>query len=303
MSHRPKDLVIVSRRIDVDPLPYLEKNHVWHQDGAVITHFMNAFQSLFPDGERLFIDTVRDSIAHYQSKIADDPVLQQDIEVFIEQEGRHSMLHDKWTKALIATGYPKMNSYGEFLHHFRLWSRSHLDLMTRLSFTIASEQYTASLARLFVQDFPEMMLHSPPIFQKIFLYHIMEELEHKAVCFDIYQKLNGGYMRRILGMLFITIDIWVNTFLRQRYLLRKDKKWDRQHKRECWELYLGRNGLVKKLLPRVSAYMKPSFHPWETDERGMFEQQFGHRLAQLGIQGFQYTQNQGVIHTKEKPID
>ena len=95
MVCRPKGLVINVRYIDFDPLPFLKKNQDWHKDGVVIMHFMNAFQSLFPDGERLFIDAVRDSMTRYSSKISKDPVLQQDIDKFIEQEGHHSVLHEK----------------------------------------------------------------------------------------------------------------------------------------------------------------------------------------------------------------
>jgi len=298
MVCHPKDLVINVRNIDLDPLPFLKKNRDWHKDGVVIMHFMNAFQSLFPDGERLFIDAVQDSMAKYSLKISKDLVLQQDIDKFIEQEGHHSVLHEKWTQALISSGYKEMNIYSKQLYRFRLWSRSHLNLMTRLSLTIASEQYTASLADLFAIDFPEIILHSPPIIQKIFLYHAMEELEHKSVCFDLYQKLNGGYFRRVVGMLFITFDIFINTFLRQRYLLRKDGKWNRQQKKECWELYFGHKGLFHVLSPRIGPYLRLSFHPWQSDGRKIFEEKFGDVLIELGIPGFVYKKN--TNHNEKK---
>jgi predicted metal-dependent hydrolase len=298
MVKRPKDLVITVRKIDFHPLPFLKNNHEWHKDGAVIMHFMNAFQSLFPDGEGLFIDAVRDSMARYSSKISQDPVLQQDIDTFIKQEGHHSVLHEKWNQALIISGYQKMNMYNKQLYRFRLWARTHLNLMTRLSLSIASEQYTASLAGLFTIGFPEIILHSPPIIQKIFLYHALEELEHKSVCFDLYQKLNGGYLRRMAGMIFITFDILINTFLRQRYLLRADGKWNRQQKKECWELYLGQKGLVHMFIPKIGAYIRPSFYPWQSDERKKFEKKFGHLLKELRIPGFVYKVN--TNHKKKK---
>lgn len=192
MRNRPSDLVIVSRKIDFDPLPFLESNRVWHQDGVVATHFINAFQSMFPEGERVFIDAVRDCTAKYPSLVGQDSVLQDDLNHFIEQESRHSVAHDKWTKALVATGYPTMTTYDRNLHRFRTWARAHLDMMTRLSITIGAEQYTASLAKLFSHDRPEMVFRSAPLFQRVFLYHAMEELEHKSVSYDLYRKLHGG---------------------------------------------------------------------------------------------------------------
>lgn len=288
MRNRPSDLVIVSRKIDFDPLPFLESNRVWHQDGVVATHFINAFQSMFPEGERVFIDAVRDCTAKYPSLVGQDSVLQDDLNHFIEQESRHSVAHDKWTKALVATGYPTMTTYDRNLHRFRTWARAHLDMMTRLSITIGAEQYTASLAKLFSHDRPEMVFRSAPLFQRVFLYHAMEELEHKSVSYDLYRKLHGGYVRRMAGMVFITYYIWVNILRRHRYLLRKDGVWDRVRQREFWGFYLGHRGLIRVLIPKILEYMWPSFYPWQNDERGMFEETFGKLRTELGIPGFQY---------------
>ena len=197
-------------------------------------------------------------------------------------------MHDKWTKALAAVGYQQMDTYTMLLHRFRTWARSHLDKMTRLSITIGAEQYTASMTRLFACDRPDLVFASAPLFQKIFLYHTMEELEHKSVCYDLYQKYHGGYLRRMLGMGFISYYIWMNVLRRHRYLLRHDGMWDRPHRREFWVFYLGKKGLMRALLPRILEYMRPSFHPWQSDERTLFEDKFGTLSTELGIPGFQY---------------
>jgi predicted metal-dependent hydrolase len=298
MKNRPNDLVIVSRHVDVDPLPFLEKNRIWNSDGVILTHFINAFQSMFPEGERVFIDAVRDCTAKHPVPIEQDAVLKGDLNRFIEQEGRHSVIHDKWTKALVATGYPTMTSYEMRLHRFRTWARTHLNMMTRLSITIGAEQYTASLAKLFSRDRPEIVLHSAPLFQKVFLYHAMEELEHKAVSYDLYRKLHGGYLRRMAGMAFITYYIWINVIRRHRYLLRKDGEWD-QNRREFWRFYLGPRGMIRVLLPKILEYMRPSFYPWQNDERKEFEERFGQLRTALGIQGFQYKREQPTIRGRE----
>jgi hypothetical protein len=288
MKNRPRDLVLVSRHIDVDPLVYLQKNPMWNTKGIVVVHFINAFQSLFPEGERLFIDAVRDCTEKNPTVVTEDPVFHDDLNHFIEQEGRHSVVHDKWTKALAAVGYQQMDTYTMLLHRFRTWARSHLDKMTRLSITIGAEQYTASMTRLFACDRPDLVFASAPLFQKIFLYHTMEELEHKSVCYDLYQKYHGGYLRRMLGMGFISYYIWMNVLRRHRYLLRHDGMWDRPHRREFWVFYLGKKGLMRALLPRILEYMRPSFHPWQSDERTLFEDKFGTLSTELGIPGFQY---------------
>jgi hypothetical protein len=116
----------------------------------------------------------------------------------------------------------------------------------------------------------------------------MEELEHKAVCFDLYRALHCGYIRRMFGIAYITFYIAVNVFRRHRYLLRKDKVWDHKGKREFFDFYLGRSGLIRMVVPKLLGYMRPSFYPWQTDERGKFEEMFGGMRSELGIPGFQY---------------
>jgi len=288
MITRPSDLVILSRRIEVDPLPYLKQNRIWNSDGPVMTHFINAFQSMFPEGERVFIDAIRDCTVRYPSLVAQDPILQDDLNRFVEQEGRHSVVHEKWTKALVATGYPTMTTYDMLIHRFRTWARTHLDMMTRLSITIGAEQYTASLAKLFAHDRPDIVLHSASLFQKIFIYHTMEELEHKAVSYDLYRRLHGGYIRRLAGMAFITYYIWVNVARRHRYLLRKDGEWNRRRKQEFWNLYLGPRGILRAQIPKIFEYLRPSFYPWQHDERKEFENRFGNLRTEFGIPGFHF---------------
>jgi len=288
MKNRPSDLVLVSRKLDVEPLAFLQKNPMWNTKGVVVMHFINAFQSLFPEGERLFIEAARDCTEKNPSVVTEDPVFHDDLNHFIEQEGRHSVVHEKWTKALAMIGYQQMNTYTMLLHRFRTWARSHLDKMTRLSITIGAEQYTASMTKLFARDQPDLVFASAPMFQKTFLYHTMEELEHKSVCYDLYQKLHGGYIRRMLGMAFITYYIWMNVLRRHRYLLRHDGMWDRSHRHEFWMFYLGNKGIMRALLPRLLEYVRPSFHPWQSDERALFEEKFGTLRTELGLQGFQY---------------
>jgi predicted metal-dependent hydrolase len=288
MKNRPSDLVIVNRRIEYNPLSILKENRIWNSEGIVMTHFLNAFQSLFPQGERVFIEAVRDCVAQNISSIEQDSILKDDLAHFIEQEGRHSVVHEKWTKALTETGYSSMPKYDMELHNFRTWARTHLDKMTRLSITIGAEQYTASLAKLFSKDRPDIVFQSTPELQKVFIYHAMEELEHKGVSYDLYLKLHGGYIRRIAGMAFITFYIWENVLRRHRYLLRRDGEWHHNRKREFWKMYLGKNGIISVLIPKIFEYMDPWFYPWQNDERRSFERIFGQLQTTFDIKGFQY---------------
>ena len=63
----------------------------WMNGSAGLTHFMTALSALFPDGEKLFIDSVR--AVRYHPSIKDNEALQKEISAFIGQEAMHTHEH------------------------------------------------------------------------------------------------------------------------------------------------------------------------------------------------------------------
>jgi uncharacterized protein len=76
-------------------------------------------------------------------------------------------------------------------------------------------------------------------------------------------------------------------YLRNRYLLWMDGlRNSPEQRRGMRGFYWGREGLFRIIWPRVRAYLRPSFHPWQTDERVELEQRFGSLRRDLGIRAF-----------------
>jgi len=42
--------------------------------------------------------------------------------------------------------------------------------------------------------------------QLVWGWHAAEETEHKAVCFDLYRALGGGWLRRVLVLMLVTMN-------------------------------------------------------------------------------------------------
>ena len=40
---------------------------------------------------------------------------------------------------------------------------------------------------------------------RLWMWHALEEIEHKGVAFDVYEAVGGGYLRRALAMLWVTV--------------------------------------------------------------------------------------------------
>jgi predicted metal-dependent hydrolase len=283
LPHRPENLHIIVREIKFDYKSVLNHLNYWYNNNPVISHFYNALQATFPEGEKMFIQAAIDGSEELQRNRRMDTQLKKDMKKFIRQEANHSQYHRLWTKALLAKGYTKLNLYDEQLKKMRIWFRKFLPASLRLAITAAAEHFTASLAFLFSYIEPLAIPLSALPFRRLLLYHAMEELEHKSVCFDLYQKVSGNYIGRLFGFLFVCFDLTINVYLRVRYLLKRDGIWDRDHKKELHKFLIGKKGLIKGLLTTLLRFIRFNFHPWKTDERKLINHKFSKHLKELEI--------------------
>lgn len=277
MYKRPDDLHIIPRQPEVDLKPLMHRQRYWLAGDPVLTHFINALQATFPEGERFFIDSARD----VSSKLAPGHIpvdLKQDLKAFIAQEARHGKQHESWCAALVDIGYPKMTEFEAQMKREREWSRLHINPLNRLAMTAAMEHMTASMARLLLDRRPDLLENAERPVRDILAWHALEECEHKAVCFDLYHCAGGGYIRRCLALFTSFLDLFFHVYPRQRYLLKTDGLWTWETRwrllRDVW----GPRGVMGSMYGLIWRYLKPSFHPWDTDERAAFHERYGDLL-------------------------
>ena len=265
-ARTPSALKLIPRVVHFDYESVMRKNRYWHGGDPVTTHFFNALQAMFPEGERFFMESARD-VRDMLGKDNIPAELNEQIRLFIRQEAMHGREHDAWCTALISLGYIGMEGFDLKLKRDNKWSKKHLKPIWRLSMTAASEHFTASLAHLFIYKRPDFIEQAASPFRELLVYHAMEEVEHKAVCYDLYNQAKGGYFLRIAGMLFVTADLLIRLRNRQEYLLKKDGQWTPENQKKARDLLWGKNGIMRVLMPYLLQYFRPDFHPWETDER------------------------------------
>jgi len=243
----------------------------WHAQGVPVTHFFNALSLLFPAGERFFMDSVR----HYRDRI-EDPGLKKQVMGFIGQEAMHTREHVEYNDLLQAAGLPahKLDK--------RLWAimgflRKILPPSMQLAQTVALEHYTAMLADLLLSDATRIE-GSVEGYRQMWLWHALEETEHKAVSFDVWNAvLKPGpkrYLMRTGAMLITTVIFWLIVFDYHTVLMRR-------HKRRIGKfggygnlfkfLYGPRHGVFPNIAMEWLRFFKPSFHPWDHDNRQQLE--------------------------------
>jgi len=230
----------------------------------LLSHAINGMNLVFPEGERFFIRAVRHHV-----KQVDDPVLRAQAKAFFAQEAHHGREHARAFEMLKAQGY----ELDDWLSWYTGWIgriERNLPPVLRLSVTAALEHLTASLAHFGLTS--GMLEGSHPVMRDLLEWHALEEMEHKAVAFDILQQVNDSWLVRALGMgLGVTMFLvfWMSGL---RLLLKQDPDFKKadfrpQRKRIRKVLAMGdaRMMVVRYALP----YLRRGFHPHQVDDRSL----------------------------------
>ena len=257
----PKQISIKARHLQfqfTDKIP-----QYWFGNDPVLTHFLNVLSITFPEGERFFLDSVRT----FRDKV-DDPQRQKDISGFIGQEAFHSKEHAAYNQFLANQGYQKLVAKTERVSSKLLkGGRLRLSPREQLAITAALEHITAILAKSLLEH-PKYLNMIDENIRPLWLWHAIEETEHKAVAYDLYQDISNHKMHEkntvmLLGTAYLIMFSGYFTwqFLKQDGVFKK-QPW--RIIRGYWRL-LGYNGLLMPAIKEYFNYYKKDFHPWQDD--------------------------------------
>jgi predicted metal-dependent hydrolase len=238
----------------------------WVANDPFQSTFLGALSLLFPEGERFFVESVKQQ----QGKL-EDPVLRRAVAGFIGQEAMHGREHRAFNEVLLAHGHRSAPRVEARLKWFLLRVRKLLSPMSQLAVTTALEHFTAMLAEALLRN-ERMRDELDPAVRALWLWHALEESEHKAVAFEVYRAVGGGYLRRT-GMMLVTTAVFFAIqalvharLMAERGILLRPWRWLRGIGRLwIWPGYLTR------LAPAYFAYFRPSFHPDDRDTRALLE--------------------------------
>ncbi|WP_019927325.1 metal-dependent hydrolase [Nocardia sp. BMG111209] len=245
----------------------------WIPGEPTATHVVNALHLLLPPGERWFIQVFREALPRVR-----DPRLEALMKGFMGQEGTHSVAHSVVLNHLADAGLdgqPFVDRLERVFdgplghrppHRIPIPRREWLRL--RLAVIAAIEHYTAVLG--------DWILHTPafeqagadPTMVELLRWHGAEEVEHRAVAYDVFVHLGGRgparYLRRVTGFAIATVLLLWFWFWGAAYLMDADP-----HRPGAKYLVSEHNRAVRKgLLPSwrrlgaaIPRYLRPGFHP------------------------------------------
>ena len=257
---RPRDV-----RFDWSKLPML-----WVPGDPYTTHLLNVLHLLLPEGERWFVKVFGEALP----LIRDDRLLEE-VRGFIGQEAVHAESHQGVLDHFAAHGLDPEPYVGQVRWLFRKGlgdrefrgpkaaRRREAWLVDRVAGVAAIEHFTAYLG--------DAILNSPgldragvdPVMLDLLRWHGAEEVEHRAVAFELYQHLDGGYLRRAKMMLMVAPAMMMLWIKGVRFLMANDPTGRRRPtlldpiRSNRRYRVLSVSGLLMSWLP----YLRPGYHP------------------------------------------
>ncbi|TGK07591.1 metal-dependent hydrolase [Leptospira semungkisensis] len=248
------------RKMDFEGLDQLSDYYV--AGNSFITHTVNAYHVIFPEGERFFIKSVK----AFADQVT-DPDLQSRIKGFIGQEVQHGKEHEKALEMLEKQGRPVsriLKFYAKTAYGF-FWPVLEFIFGKKLKLAVTAglEHYTASLGEVSLK----YNLHDQAEgeMRNLLLWHACEEIEHKSVAYDVLQTISKSYVLRIFGFIVASVMFWGYAFTLQHLFIFSDPKIG--FRRYFADLISARSyaKLIVFEVGKMSLlYFKPGFHPNQT---------------------------------------
>lgn len=293
---RSPDRTIKVRRVSFEEmLERLTKDFT--TDGDVISaHVISVLSGMFPDGEEMFVDSVR----HFRDQVT-DPDLARQVNAFIGQEVIHGRQHRALNTRFAELGYRSqivehfmefdddglspgmhrviwvLSRVGPLRHMLRGFEQrraergeSGPDPLFELALTAAFEHYTATMAEMMLTEaFLQDMFVDDELF-RLWAWHAIEESEHRAVAFDVFKAVSGDEEIRLQAM---RLAGWALLFMTGWHVafgvLSDRRSWKNFGLFKSLQRQRKNPLRSKTFRKRIGEYYRADFHPLQRDTQAL----------------------------------
>ena len=247
------DESITPRRF-VEALPGDIPKH-WLPGNKVVSSLLNAYTVLVPANEAFYIRTLNAC----QSRIV-DPALRARCQAFIRQEAQHGVAHKRYWDNLDAQGYA-YRGFERVVDRaiFRTMDRWG-PVWLRASLVSCVEHINAYLGYEFLSQ--AILADADPRVRELMEWHFAEEIEHRAVAFDLLQAVAPRYIVRLAGALTTTVLFYLLMTGLAVALLAQDRLlWRRDTLRQAVAHFGAGHRMGLRTLKHLRNYLRRGFHP------------------------------------------
>jgi uncharacterized protein len=260
------DRMVPTRRMDFEESMRDLPKHFAANEDLIGSHLASSLSAVFPDGEDYFVRSVR----HFRDQIT-DPALKRQVAGFIGQESVHGREHRVFNDRLDELGYPtkRMENITRAALKFR---ERILSPKSNLAATAALEHFTATLAELVLSSQEVRDLFGAEVVRDLFVWHALEESEHKAVAFDVYKAVGGSERLRVITMNFFRFGFVIGMSLSVLISMLGDRAtYKRGNLRRSWKRFRSSPIAQKAVWDQLRDYNRPDFHPDDSDTNALVE--------------------------------
>jgi hypothetical protein len=116
---------------------------------------------------------------------------------------------------------------------------------------------------------PRQLEGAVPEYARLWTWHALEECEHKAVAFDVFQTVTAGKKNwlRVRIMPLVTMN-FIRRNAQFMYALMKAQghhKSPLAYAKLLWSIF-GNPGPLRRIIPAYLKYYDPNFHPNQIDD-------------------------------------
>jgi len=231
----------------------------WFASDPFMTRFWGGVFATFPEGERYFISSVRP----FRDQVT-NPRQRQEIRDFISQEGQHGVVHTEFNQILQTHGMPidKLIRYQHKVFNLLL---NYFPPKFNLALTAACEHITALMMECFFEKKETMAMVDYRV-RAMIAWHSIEEIEHKAVVFDVMNLAKVSYFTRMMAMVFLVFFFTLDSLRMTNFFLKKDGFSFFQRIKFIsggLKKLFGAQGMLAPMGKSFLKYFSRDFHPWQ----------------------------------------
>jgi predicted metal-dependent hydrolase len=235
-------------------------DHFAARGDLIMSHVVATFSSVFPEGEDFFVRSVR----RFRDQLTDEELRRQ-VAGFIGQESTHGREHRLFNQRLHELGYPTRR-YERVTRRYVAIRERLFTPRSNLAATAALEHFTATLAELLLSSKESRDLLGHPAVRDLFIWHALEECEHKSVAFDVYRAVGGSERTRTWTMNILRFSfLIVMTAAIVLSVLRDRTAYQPRILSQSWRRFRESPLVDKRLWAQLRDFNRPDFHPDNRD--------------------------------------
>jgi predicted metal-dependent hydrolase len=244
-----------------EPPPAGDVARHWFHGEPAATHLLNAYTLLVPDNEGFYIRTLNQAVPGLQ-----DIDLRNAVREFSRQEGQHGVAHRRAWQWLAAQGY-RFDAFVKLADKAAFAVVEKLaPLPLRVAIVACVEHLNAAIGHEYLRR--GLMDGVDPAVRSLFEWHFAEEIEHKAVAFDVLQTFRGAYALRLLATVLVVPLFYLLMGLGAAMLCVQDGSARRASTWRGWFSHVfGRRAVAWGMARHLGAYLLRGFRPWQLDDR------------------------------------